>query len=96
MEVVANAKSIDSMKEVLMIISYIEKNAPKYLKGIKSKFNNSEADYSEIVNKFANFPQKISNIRETIDNKLAQANVTMDNDELVELKEMEVLMLLMR
>lgn len=87
MNVVANAKSVDNMKKVLMIISYIEKNAPEYLSGIESKFNNAEADYSDIVNKFTNFSQKIANIRETIYNELAQANVTLDNNESVELEE---------
>ena len=87
MNVVANAKSVENMKEVLMIISYIEKNAPEYLSGIESKFNNGDADYSDVVNKFANFPQKIANIRETIYNEIAQANVTLDNNESVELGE---------
>lgn len=87
MNVVANAKSVENMKEVLMIISYIEKNAPEYLSGIESKFNNGDADYSDVVNKFANFPQKIANIRETIYNEIAQANVTLDNNESIELEE---------
>ena len=85
--VITNTKNIDNMREVLMIISYIEKNTPKYLSGIKTKFNNSKADYSKIVNKFANFPQKISNIRETIYNELVRVNVTLDNNKSVKLEE---------
>ena len=82
-----NTKSIDKMKEVLMIISYIEKNIPMYFSGIKSKFNNYKADYSEIVDRFANFPQKISSIRETIYNELAQVNIALGNNESVKLEE---------
>ena len=82
-----NTKSIDKMKEVLMIISYIEKNIPMYFSGIKSKFNNYKADYSEIVDRFANFPQKISSIRETVYNELAQVNVALGNNESVKLEE---------
>lgn len=87
MNVVAKAKNIDDMKRLLITITYLEKNAPEYLTGIESRFNNGDADYSDIVNKFTNFPQKISDIRETIYNELAQANVALDNNESVELEE---------
>lgn len=89
MNVVSNTQNIADMKKVLMIITYIEKNIPKYLTGIETRFNNSDADYSEITNKFDNFSQKISNIRETIYNDLAQENFTLLNNAPYEFEEIQ-------
>ena len=87
MNVIANAKDIDDMKTILIMITYLERNAPKYLTGIKTKFNNVDADYSEIAKKFANFPQKISNIKETIYHEIDHLNSKLSNNETIELEE---------
>ena len=82
--VIVNTNGLGNIKEMIVIIDYIERNAFGFLNGVKSKWNNSSKNYDKIISNFSNLSQQISDIRNVLYNKALATSVSVVNSETTE------------
>lgn len=82
-KVIANAKDVDELKEILVILGYLKGNTSKYKIGIETTFNIVDRDFTEISNKYSNLHVKIESIIESINKRLLGISDSFENVDLL-------------